>query len=115
MNLLYFDSFQSLGIQHATRREVVPVLQKRILENQRICNAVLGPDAIQQITPEDAAARAKAMAKDMDLSKVRLCFQAYLKDSSGRFTHALPPVFSNVIYDSRKYLLTCETVISTVQ
>lgn len=93
--------FQNLGIQHVTRKEVVPVLKRRILEHQKVFNALIGPNTATQIAEEDAESRAKSMAKDMDLSKVKLCFQAYLKDVDGRFTRALTPVLSNVVYDSK--------------
>nr|AEP33644.1 nuclear factor NF-kappa-B p105 subunit [Apostichopus japonicus] len=93
--------FQNLGIQHVTRKEVIPVLKKRILEHQKVYNALIGPNSSTQIAEEEAEKRAKSMAKDMDLSRVKLCFQAYFKDSEGRFTRALSPVLSNVVYDSK--------------
>ena len=36
----------------------------------------------------------------MNLSVVRLCFQAYLPDEKGFFRHALEPVFGQKVYDS---------------
>lgn len=38
--------------------------------------------------------------QNMNLSVVRLCFQAYLPDEGGCFTKALPPCISNAVYDS---------------
>lgn len=90
---------------------MIPVLKKRILEHQKVYNALIGPNATNQIAEDEAEKRAKAMAKDMDLSRVKLCFQAYLKDSEGRFTRAMSPVLSNVVYDSSEchtyYTLQC--------
>ena len=43
---------------------------------------------------------AKIQAKDIQLNVIRLCFQAYLMDQSGKFTNLLPPVCSNPIFDS---------------
>ena len=42
---------------------------------------------------------------NMNLSAVRLCFQAYLPDESGCFTKALPPCISDPVYDSSKVIL----------
>ena len=41
----------------------------------------------------------------MNLSAVRLCFQAYLPDESGCFTKALPPCISDPVYDSSKMIV----------
>ena len=41
---------------------------------------------------------------NMNLSAVRLCFQAYLPDESGCFTKALPPCISDPVYDSSKMI-----------
>nr|ALG40994.1 NF-kappa B [Actinia tenebrosa] len=40
-------------------------------------------------------------AKQMNLSCVRLCFQAYLPDDNGNFTKPLKPCISNAVYDSK--------------
>ncbi|XP_062517490.1 nuclear factor NF-kappa-B p105 subunit-like isoform X2 [Corticium candelabrum] len=40
-------------------------------------------------------------AKNMNLSVVRLCFQAFLPDDSGSFTRALQPCLSDPVYDSK--------------
>ena len=42
---------------------------------------------------------------NMNLSAVRLCFQAYLPDETGCFTKALPPCISDAVYDSSKMIL----------
>ena len=39
-------------------------------------------------------------SKNMNLSVVRLCFQAFLPDDSGEFTHVLQPCLSDPVYDS---------------
>ena len=41
----------------------------------------------------------------MNLSAVRMCFQAYLPDESGCFTKALPPCISDPVYDSSTMVL----------
>ena len=45
---------------------------------------------------------AERIGKNMNLSVVRLCFQAFLPDENGRFTIPLEPVFSQKVYDSSK-------------
>lgn len=47
---------------------------------------------------------AERIGKNMNLSVVRLCFQAFLPDENGRFTIPLEPVFSQKVYDSSKYI-----------
>ena len=47
----------------------------------------------------------------MNLSVVRLCFQAYLPDEKGFFRHALEPVFGQKVYDSSKCTHTHTTHI----
>lgn len=42
----------------------------------------------------------------MNLSVVRLCFQAYLPDEKGFFRHALEPVFGQKVYDSSEFTCT---------
>lgn len=49
-----------------------------------------------------ASKQSKQLAKDMQLNVVRLCFQAYLRDDSGKIFHLLPPILSTAIYDSSK-------------
>ena len=68
--------------------------------NRVIC--VLSDD-MSQIRSE-----AQALGKSMNLSVVRLCFQAFLPDEHGRFTIPVDPVFSHKVYDSSKYIFsTC--------
>ncbi|KAL5499607.1 hypothetical protein EMCRGX_G011058 [Ephydatia muelleri] len=45
--------------------------------------------------------QAKQIAKSMNLSVVRLCFQAFLPDEAGRFTIPVEPVFSQKVYDCK--------------
>ncbi len=45
-------------------------------------------------------AQASQYAKTMNLSVVRLCFQAFLVDGQGKFTIPVDPVFSQKVYDS---------------
>ena len=45
---------------------------------------------------------AQSLAKTMNLSVVRLCFQAFLPDEHGRFNIPVDPVFSHKVYDSSK-------------
>ena len=45
---------------------------------------------------------AKSLAKSMDMTKCRLCFQAFLQDrTTGHFSLKLDPVYSNIIYDGK--------------
>lgn len=48
---------------------------------------------------------AEERARSMNLSAVRLCFQAYLPDERGCFTKPLYPAFSKAVYDSSKYIM----------
>lgn len=54
---------------------------------------------------EDIRQQAQSLAKSMNLSVVRLCFQAFLPDENGRFTIPVDPVFSHKVYDSSMLLL----------
>ena len=55
---------------------------------------------------EEEASKVRSLVEkqknSMNLSVVRLCFQAYLPDDNGCFTKALPPCFSRSVYDSSK-------------
>ncbi|XP_065051077.1 proto-oncogene c-Rel-like [Rhopilema esculentum] len=44
---------------------------------------------------------AEKISKEIDLSAVRLCFQAFLLDESGQITKTLPAVLSQPIYDQK--------------
>ena len=59
-------------------------------------------------TEEHAGLReqAKQIAKSMNLSVVRLCFQAFLPDEAGRFTIPVEPVFSQKVYDCSKSVVS---------
>lgn len=54
---------------------------------------------------EEEASKVRSLVEkqknSMNLSVVRLCFQAYLPDDNGCFTKALPPCFSRSVYDSK--------------
>lgn len=54
---------------------------------------------------EEEAKKVRRLVEDqensMNLSVVRLCFQAFLPDDNGCFTKALPPCFSRPVYDSK--------------
>ncbi|XP_076830686.1 proto-oncogene c-Rel [Brachyhypopomus gauderio] len=79
-------AFQNLGIQCVRRREVRDAIMQRV-------NRGLNPFSVpreQLLQPEE-----------YDLNVVRLCFQVFLQDESGRYSIALPPVVSNPIYDNR--------------
>ena len=51
---------------------------------------------------EHVKQEAVSLSKTMNLSVVRLCFQAFLPDEHGRFTIPVEPVFSHKVYDSSK-------------
>lgn len=45
-------------------------------------------------------AEAEKLAKEINLSAVRLCIQVFIADVDGRLTVPLEPVFSQPIYDA---------------
>ena len=51
---------------------------------------------------EQLRAEAEKLAKSIDLSAVRLCFQAFLPDENDKLTRSLAPVYSVPIYDQSK-------------
>ena len=65
----------------------------------------LDGEAALRALPESEKARLQQLATDatrhMNLSVVRLCFQAYLEDDRGHFTVTLPPCISQPVYDSK--------------
>jgi hypothetical protein len=98
-------TFPNLGILHVTRKRVVDVLTDRFIQNKAMQITMQGMDPAQHIgeVERDAARReADKVAKGMNLSVVRLCFQAYLPDERGYFRIPLDPVFSQKVYDSSK-------------
>ena len=62
------------------------------------------PSLPPQADITDVKTQATAAAKVMNLSVIRLCFQAFLMDEHGRFTVAVDPVFSHKVYDSSESL-----------
>ena len=54
---------------------------------------------------EQVRKEAQQISKTMNLSVVRLCFQAFLMDEHGRFTIPVDPVFSHKVYDSSEFKL----------
>jgi ankyrin repeat protein len=96
-------TFPNLGILHVTRKRVVDVLTDRFIQNKAMQITMQGMDPAQHIGEERDAARREAdkVAKGMNLSVVRLCFQAYLPDERGYFRIPLDPVFSQKVYDSK--------------
>ncbi|XP_071485203.1 nuclear factor NF-kappa-B p105 subunit-like [Diadema antillarum] len=99
-------SFPNLGILHVTRKDVVPTLKRRILDQHRLYNSLMRdgqgmPASVVDPSDAEVEKKAREMAKDMDLSVVRLCFQTYLPDSNGHFTQPLDPVISVPVFDSK--------------
>ena len=121
---IYITRFPNLGILHVTRKKVVDVLVERftqqlLLQEKRSESAVTGEqpqlsDGVCIINlllvryccclddREMIRSEAERIGKNMNLSVVRLCFQAFLPDENGRFTIPLEPVFSQKVYDSSK-------------
>eukprot|EP00117_Sycon_ciliatum_P008440 scpid74006/ scgid11139/ Nuclear factor NF-kappa-B p105 subunit; Nuclear factor of kappa light polypeptide gene enhancer in B-cells 1; Nuclear factor NF-kappa-B p50 subunit len=125
----WMASFPNLGILHVTKKNVVKVLLERYalaLTGPGASSVALPimPDlkpgtAPTSSLPDEAAVIAasmeklseeersqlKAMAEEasrhMNLSVVRLCFQAYLADEQGSFTKPLQPCISQPVYDSK--------------
>ena len=60
---------------------------------------------------EKAKKEAEMQARTMPLSVVRLRFQAYLQDAKGVYSHVLPPVISNPIYDSSESFANSSSII----
>ena len=56
---------------------------------------------------DQVKSQATQYAKTMNLSVVRLCFQAFLIDGQGKFTIPVDPVFSQKVYDSSKSGVVC--------
>lgn len=77
-------TFTNIGIQCCKRQEVPQSLKVR--ENMRV-NPFGSPP------PADLS--------KIDLSSVRLCFQAFLPDSNGKFTRIVTPVVSHPIIDKK--------------
>ncbi|XP_048419270.1 nuclear factor NF-kappa-B p100 subunit-like isoform X1 [Stegostoma tigrinum] len=98
--------FTNLGILHVTKKNVPDVLfdrlfnetyQRNPLDRKNFLNkAILSAQEAQQFRQES-----EQLAKEMDLSVVRLQFTAYLPDSDGMYTRPLEPVISDPIFDSK--------------
>ncbi|XP_006881088.1 PREDICTED: proto-oncogene c-Rel [Elephantulus edwardii] len=78
--------FQNLGIRCVKKKEVKEAVISRIRAG---------------INPFNVPEQQLLDIEDCDLNVVRLCFQVFLPDEHGNLTAALPPVFSNPIYDNR--------------
>lgn len=76
--------FPNLGVQCAKKKE----LQKAMLERQNI-----------RVDPFRTGYQVNE--KDVDLNAVRLCWQVFLPDATGKFTRIVPPVVSDIIYDKK--------------
>ncbi|GCC17239.1 hypothetical protein chiPu_0020511 [Chiloscyllium punctatum] len=98
--------FTNLGILHVTKKNVPDVLfdrlfnetyQRNPLDRKNFLNkAILSAQEAQQFRQES-----EQLAKEMDLSVVRLQFTAYLPDSDGMYTRPLESVISDPIFDSK--------------
>eukprot|EP00731_Ephydatia_muelleri_P012374 Em0006g1268a len=69
-----------------------------------LCFCLRKPNFVLRRPKEEHAGlreQAKQIAKSMNLSVVRLCFQAFLPDEAGRFTIPVEPVFSQKVYDCK--------------
>ncbi|XP_063163671.1 nuclear factor NF-kappa-B p100 subunit isoform X1 [Candoia aspera] len=90
--------FNNLGVLHVTKKNMLEVIKDK-LQKQKMRNRVqpLTAESEQELIEQEA----KELKKTMDLSIVRLRFNAYLRDSSGNFTLALKPVISDPIHDSK--------------
>ena len=73
-----------------------------MLEHQKAYQTLLGNNTNAKEQEKQVDKQAAEAAKNMDLSVVRLCFQAYLPDTAGNFTRALTPVISVPVYDCSK-------------
>lgn len=124
-------SFPNLGVEHVTKRNVTKVLMDRYIRDQALHTATVNALANDQqgatgvnldllpkrhnrnefdrnaaaaVAEEEATKMrkiAEGRAKSMNLSAVRLCFQAYIPDEKGNFTKPLTPAISKQVYDSK--------------
>ncbi|XP_072347980.1 nuclear factor NF-kappa-B p100 subunit isoform X2 [Scyliorhinus torazame] len=98
--------FTNLGILHVTKKNVPDVLFDRLFNEmyQRnpldrksfLSKSILPAQEMQQFRQES-----EHLAKEMDLSVVRLQFTAYLPDGEGLYTLPLEPIVSDPIFDSK--------------
>ncbi|ESO05712.1 hypothetical protein HELRODRAFT_77620, partial [Helobdella robusta] len=87
--------FPNLGIKHITKKNLVNVLIDKLRESLKIEKFCYG-----NFEEEDIKKKAEEQSKSLQMSVVRLKFQAYLINDAG-FTTLLPPVYSAQIYDSK--------------
>ena len=76
--------FKNLGIQYCARGHILKSLENR----EKIQVDPFGTGFLNSVS--------------IDLSVVRLAFQCFLPDKSGKYTWIVPPVVSQPIYDDTK-------------
>nr|AGI44585.1 transcription factor Rel [Azumapecten farreri] len=79
-------SFPHLGIQCAKKKDVESNLKQRKEIN---------------VDPYQSGFKHMTKAANMDLNVVRLCFQVFLPDESGKISRIVPPVVSLPIHDKK--------------
>ncbi|XP_078284401.1 nuclear factor NF-kappa-B p100 subunit-like [Rhinoraja longicauda] len=98
--------FTNLGILHVTKKNVPEVLQDRLFnelyqKNHLSSQDFLSKSLLSGQEQQNLKQESEQLAKEMDLSVVRLRFTAFLPDSQGMYTLPLPPVISDPIFDSK--------------
>eukprot|EP00118_Oscarella_pearsei_P017684 m.177408 g.177408 ORF g.177408 m.177408 type:complete len:939 (+) comp39158_c2_seq68:4396-7212(+) len=115
-------SFPNLGILHETKRNVPKALllryawekyhDIRLLSGGNDMSATMEDNVEVGVDQRDLPPLSESMlidlrkkadedAKNMNLSVVRLCFQAFLPDEHGHFVNPLSPCISDPVYDSK--------------
>ncbi|XP_019625505.1 PREDICTED: nuclear factor NF-kappa-B p105 subunit-like [Branchiostoma belcheri] len=110
-------TFRNLGVLHVTKKNVPSILEKRKMKElvaarrcQETGKIILDFDNLSEddsnkyITEQDKrqiVKESQEQAKQMDLSAVRVCFQAFLQDENGTYTRTLQPVISDAVFDSK--------------
>ncbi|XP_078659378.1 nuclear factor NF-kappa-B p105 subunit-like isoform X2 [Branchiostoma floridae x Branchiostoma belcheri] len=110
-------TFPNLGVLHVTKKNVPSILEKRKMKElvaARRCQEtgkiipdfdnLNEDDSNKYITEQDKrqiVKESQEQAKQMDLSAVRVCFQAFLQDENGTYTRTLQPVISDAVFDSK--------------
>ncbi|XP_076816173.1 uncharacterized protein LOC143462049 isoform X2 [Clavelina lepadiformis] len=79
--------FPNLGIQCVRRKEVSAAIRERLQHGINPYGTAIDGD--------------EKAAVDVDLNIVRLCFEAFLPDRDGNYTHKIGPVTSNPIFDKK--------------
>ncbi|NP_001081181.1 nuclear factor NF-kappa-B p100 subunit [Xenopus laevis] len=90
--------FNNLGIVHVTKKSQTEILKEKMKRNI-LRNT--GRNTLTEVEERKIEQEVKDLKKVTDLSIVRLKFTAYLPDSNGAYTLALPPVISDPIHDSK--------------